>query len=179
MKLIVGLGNPGERYNKTRHNLGFLLLEEYAKKKMGPKIIWELDKKLNSEILKLDKNLWLVKPQTFMNNSGQAVKALVDLDLILGKIKLRQGGGTSGHKGVESILKALGSEQFIRLRLGIGNEKSHLGEHKRITFNAAKFVLEPFMPNERSKIKHITKGAIGAMDLLLEKGLEAVQNQYN
>lgn len=194
MKLLVGLGNPGDKYQKTRHNLGFLLLDEYAKKKLGPQIVWEVDKKFDSEILKLSKDLWLVKPQTFMNNSGQAVKTLVDyfqipledvillhddLDLMLGKIKVRSGGGTSGHRGMESVISSLGDEKFVRVRLGIGNEKSHSGEHKRIHFSAERFVLESFMPGEKSKVKHMLRAGIEALDLLINEGLEKAQNQFN
>ncbi|OGE14747.1 aminoacyl-tRNA hydrolase [Candidatus Daviesbacteria bacterium RIFCSPHIGHO2_12_FULL_37_11] len=199
MKLIIGLGNPGIKYEKTRHNLGFSLLDVYAKKHLGPEIVWELDRKFQVEILKQVQDdgsqLMLIKPLTFMNNSGQAVVALADyfkitapediviihddLDLILGKIKIRQGGAAGGHHGVESIINALGSDKFVRLRLGIGNERSHSGEHSRIAFNAEHFVLESFMPNEHSKVKHMLKQAVGALEALLNKGFEVAQNQYN
>lgn len=188
MKLIVGLGNPGKQYEKVRHNLGFMVLDEMVK---GD---WGEESKFQSEILKLSQDVWLVKPQSYMNNSGMAVVKLVeyfkippedviiihdDLDLILGKIKVRQGGAAGGHHGVESIISALGSDQFIRVRLGIGNERSHSGEHKRVSFNAEHFVLEPFMPNEKSKVKHMLKQAKGALELLIDKGLDVAQNQFN
>lgn len=194
MKLIVGLGNPGDKYQSSRHNLGFMVLEEYAKKKLGTEFKWEIEDKLYSSILKLNNDLWLVKPQTFMNNSGLAVSKIAssfkvapenliivhdELDLPLGKIKVRLGGGTGGHRGVDSVMKSLGSEKFIRLRLGIGNVKSHSGEHKRVSFNAEKFVLDPFASNERSKVKHMIKWAILALDTVLDLGLEVAQNQYN
>ncbi len=195
MKLIIGLGNPGDKYLKTRHNLGFMALDEYVKKHLdGSEVSWELDNKFKSEILKLSSDLWLVKPQTFMNNSGQAVQLLTsyykipstdlivihdDLDLVLGKIKVRLGGAAGGHHGVESIINTLGTDQFNRLRLGIGNDRSHSGEHKRIAFNAEHFVLEPFVPAEKSKVKHLLKQSLLALDLLLKEGLEVAQNQFN
>ncbi|TSC66081.1 MAG: peptidyl-tRNA hydrolase, PTH1 family, partial [Microgenomates group bacterium Gr01-1014_80] len=102
-----------------------------------------------------------------------------DLDLMLGKIKVRKGGAAGGHHGVESIIEALGTDQFVRIRLGIGNQKSHSGEHERVHFNAEHFVLEPFMPNERSKVKHMVKQATEALELLLDKGLDVAQSQFN
>jgi peptidyl-tRNA hydrolase, PTH1 family len=204
MKLIFGLGNPedkqssrpkGLKYKGTRHNLGFEMLDEYAKKHLGPKVVWEFDKKFNSEIIKLTPELWLIKPQTFMNNSGQAVVSMADyfkvtssediivihddLDLILGRIKVRKGGAAGGHHGVESIISSLGSDQFIRIRLGIGNAHSHSGEKQRIAFSAEHFVLEGFLSNEKSKVKTMTKHTLEAIETLLEKGLSEAQNQYN
>lgn len=200
MKLVVGLGNPGEKYKSVRHNLGFMVVEELGKKmddgkwKMGVEDRrWKLDKKFKSEILKIA-DLLLVKPQTYMNNSGMAVKLLStvyrlpstdiiiihdELDLPLGKIKVRVGGAAAGHHGVESIINTLGTDQFIRVRLGIGNLRTQSGEHKGQTIGAEKFVLEPFMPKEKTAVKHMIKQAIKALDLLLEKGLEKAQNQYN
>lgn len=120
-----------------------------------------------------------------MNNSGLAVKLLTsyyhlvpsdliiihdDLDLMLGQIKVRTGGSAAGHHGVESIIKELGTDQFTRVRLGIGNQKSHSGEHQRVHFNADKFVMEPFEPGERSKVKHMIKQAIDLIDRELVKG---------
>lgn len=194
MKLIIGLGNPGDKYTKVRHNLGFLVLDEYAKMYVKSEIAWEGNTKLKSQILKLDQTLWLVKPQTFMNNSGMAVSELVnyykvvpediiivhdELDLPLGKIKVRIGGAAAGHHGVESVIDKLGTDQFIRVRLGIGNLRSMSGERKGTHFNAEHYILEPFMPNERSKVKHMVKQAVSAIETLLEKGLESAQNQYN
>lgn len=193
MKLIVGLGNPGDKYKGTRHNLGFSILDEYAKKHLGPEISWQEDKKNKSEILKLD-NTWLIKPQTYMNNSGLAVCQLVnyyklpitdiivihdDLDLSLGKIKIRLGGASGGHHGVESIINNLENDKFIRIKLGIGNLNTDSSERGGQHVDVEKFVLESFLPNERSKVKQIKKHAVTAIELLLEKGLEKAQNQYN
>ncbi len=190
--LIVGLGNPGEKYSRTRHNLGFVAIEEFVKHKI-PGERWSSDKKLKSEILKYG-DLILAKPQTYMNNSGMAVKLLVDyfkvegegiiiihdeLDLPLGKIKVRSGGAAAGHHGVESIIKSLGSDKFTRMRLGIGNLKTLSAERSGAHVDTNKFVLEPFTSNEKSKVKHMIKQAVGALNTLLEKGLETAQNQFN
>lgn len=191
MKLVVGLGNPEDKYAGTRHNLGFEVLDELTKK--FNLVDWAKDDNFKSELIKSEQ-LILVKPQTFVNKSGLAVSELAnfykvisediivihdELDLTLGKIKVRLGGAAAGHHGVESIINSLGTDQFIRVRLGIGNLRSQSGEHKAIHFNAEHFVLEPFMPNERSKIKHMIKQATQAIEILLQKGLTEAQNQFN
>lgn len=191
MKLIVGLGNPEDRYAGTRHNLGFEVLDELVKKLNL--VDWSFEDKFKAELIKTDQ-LILVKPQTFVNKSGLAIRLLTtyyqlpttnlitihdDLDLPLGKIKVRLGGAAAGHHGVESIIKDLETDQFIRVRLGIGNLKTQSGEHKRISFNAEHFVLEPFMHNEKAQVKHMIRQSIKAIEILLEKGLETAQNQFN
>ena len=100
-------------------------------------------------------------------------------DLPLVKIKVRLGGAAAGHHGVESVMDALGTDQFIRVRLGIGNLKTQSSEHKGAHVSAEKFVLEPFLHSEKSQVKHMIKQAIKALDILLEKGLTIAQNQYN
>lgn len=197
MKLIIGLGNPGSKYEGVRHNLGFEVVDKLGSRVQGTGDSWKYEEKFKSEILDFTLNasrFTLVKPQTFMNKSGIAVRQLADyykilpeeivivhdeLDLPLGKIKVRLGGAAAGHHGVESIIDVLGTDQFVRVRLGIGNLKSHSGEHKRISFNAEKFVLEPFIHSEHAQVKHMIKQAIKALDILLEKGLESAQNQFN
>lgn len=197
MKLIVGLGNPGEKYAGVRHNLGFVVVDELVDRLQGTGDSWKKNEKLKSEICNLKTetcNLILAKPQTYMNNSGLAIKLLTtyyklpatdvivihdELDLPLGKIKVRIGGAAAGHHGVESIIAALGTDQFIRVRLGIGNLRTQSGEHKGQSVSAEKFVLEPFVPREKPQVKHMIKQALKALDLLLEKGLEKAQNQYN
>jgi len=197
LKLIVGLGNPGEKHQGTRHNLGFMVVDELGKSVKGQGESWKYEEKFKSEILDftLDASLFtLVKPQTYMNNSGLAIKLLTayyklpttdvivvhdELDLPLGKIKIRQGGAAAGHHGVESIIAALGTDQFIRVRLGIGNLRTQSGEHKGRSISVEKFVLEAFDPKEKPQVKHMIKQTLKALDLLLEKGLEKARNQYN
>ncbi len=151
MILVVGLGNPGEKYANSRHNLGFTVVDELARKILPlAKTEWQFDKKSNAELVKVNPQLILAKPQTFMNASGLAVSRISqyykistpdiwvvhdEVDLPLGKMKIRIGGAAAGHRGVESIIQQLGANQFTRFRLGIGHPSSDSVE---------KFVLEEF-----------------------------------
>lgn len=132
MFLIVGLGNPGKEYQNTRHNVGFMALDAFAKTHDFPE--FSLSKKHSSFIsegLLRQTKFTLAKPQTFMNNSGKAVKSLLgktksdlvvmhdDIDIPLGKVKVSRGSGSAGHKGVDSIIQALGTKDFTRIRIGI------------------------------------------------------------
>lgn len=191
MFLIVGLGNPGDKFINTRHNLGFEVVDELRRKMDLPGFY--SDKKFKSEITK-NSGLILVKPQTFMNMSGMAVSAIAqyfkvepeevivihdELDLPLGHIKIRLGGSDAGHHGIESVIKILGSEQFIRVRLGIGNWHAVSGEHKHASFNAEKFVVEKFLPGEKSKVKAMVKRTVKAVEAIISEGLDKAQNQFN
>jgi len=190
MKLIVGLGNPGEKYEKTRHNLGFMVVDELARKMLPlAKTKWKFDKKSNSLFLILNSKFILVKPQTFMNASGFAVKSLItnysitnystlwvvhdDVDLPLGKIKIRIGGAAAGHHGVESIIQELGTDQFVRFRLGIG----HPG--RGADAQVERYVLREFDINETSEVKQMTKKCVKAIQVALVSGLERAMNQFN
>lgn len=149
MKLVVGLGNPGEKYEKTRHNLGFMAVEKFFKD-YSPvdETRWSEEKKLKSDIVILDwqpknadlERVILAKPRTYMNNSGMAVRLIADyykvkaediwvayddLDLPVGSIKIRFGGAAAGHHGVESIMASLGTDKFWRFRMGIGLPHGH------------------------------------------------------
>jgi len=184
LKLIVGLGNPGFRYKATRHNLGFMAIEGLAS---------ALDVRLERLECKSQlgrgevygKAVVLAKPMTYMNLSGQAVLELVrslrveladvwivcdDLDLPLGRIRLRPKGGDGGHKGLRSIIAALGSEAFPRLRLGIG---------PRPPLNTAEFVLGEITKEEWPKVQEMLSRAIEALLAALEKGWTAAMNVYN
>src|SRR3989339_810073 len=148
MKLIVGLGNPGKQYEKTRHNLGFMVMDRFLKDfKPVEKTVWQEEPKFKSDIVQLEwkpkvgnlKKVILTKPKTYMNNSGMAVKLLVnyyklqasdvwiihdDLDLSFCSMKIRFGGAAAGHHGVESIINSLGTDKFWRFRVGIGQSSS-------------------------------------------------------
>lgn len=191
MKLLVGLGNPDDKHAHTRHNIGFDVLEEYRRKQNLPE--WSLDKKFKSEIIQTP-DLILVRPQTYMNNSGLAVQAVVkyfkikheeilvihdELDIPCGHLKIRLGGSDAGHHGIESVINSLATDKFARLRLGIGNEKTRSGEHKQISFSAEHYVLEPFDQKEHSSVKRMSKRALMAVNTWLNKGLEVTQNQFN
>lgn len=201
MKIVVGLGNPGEKYAKVRHNLGVMVVDKLGSRVQGIGDSWEYKEKLKAEIIKINYTLVakpytliLAKPHTYMNNSGMAVKLLSEanklpttdliiihdeLDLPLGKIKVRMGGAAAGHHGVESIIKELGTDQFIRVRLGIGNLRTQSSEYKHAHVSAEKFVLEPFIHSERAQVKHMLKQAVKVLQILLEEGLEKAQNQFN
>lgn len=149
MKLVVGLGNPGEKYENTRHNLGFMALDRFLKNYTSVEnTTWSDEKKLKADIALVDwqpkagqmERVILAKPKTFMNNSGMAVKLIADyykvdseniwvayddLDLPTGSIKIRFGGAAAGHHGVESIMAALNSDKFWRFRMGIGLPHGH------------------------------------------------------
>lgn len=192
MWLIVGLGNPEDKYAGTRHNLGFELVEDLRRKLNGPD--WEKSNKFQAEISKLSDELMLVRPQTYMNNSGLAVAKIAnfykvppesiivvhdELDLPLGHLKLRQGGAAAGHHGVESVIDKIGTDQFIRLRLGIGNLRSQSSEKGGNHLNVEHYVLESFLDQEKHDVKKMLKQAIKALELILEKGIDQAQNQYN
>jgi PTH1 family peptidyl-tRNA hydrolase len=147
MKLIIGLGNPGKKYENTRHNVGFLAIDRIVEKmaQKDIRIDFKLDKKFEAEIAKFklkDEDIILVKPQTFMNLSGNAVKKIVDfyklnpskdliivyddIDIPLGKIRIRQEGSSAGHNGLQSIIDQLGTDSFMRVRIGIGRPSNEL-----------------------------------------------------
>lgn len=191
MFLIVGLGNPGDKFTHTRHNLGFEVLDALRRKFELPE--FSKEDKFKAEVSK-NGEVILAKPLTFMNLSGMAVTPLAqyfkiepenivvihdELDLPLGHIKIRIGGSDAGHHGVESVIQMLGNEKFIRVRLGIGTWHALSGEHKHAAFNAEKFVVEHFLDNEKSKVKAMVKRAVKAVEAILELGVEKAQNQYN
>lgn len=170
MKLIVGLGNPGIKYEKTRHNLGFFVIDELVEKINIDDC--KIKMQFNANIAQgdfNDKKIILAKPQTFMNNSGLAVKSIAgyykidaeeiliihdDIDLPLGEIKIQQARGAAGHKGVESIIKALGTKNFIRIRLGI----KPIIQEKNI--DTEKFVLQKFSKDEEKIVKKTIERAV-------------------
>ena len=146
MIAIIGLGNPGNKYKRTKHNLGFIVIDKFAEENNFPE--FKLSKKANSLISESDfneKKIILIKPQTFMNNSGKAVKELKakdiivvhdDIDLSLRKIRISKKRGSAGHKGVDSIIKELKTNDFWRIRIGI--------QQKKKPENVEKFVLQKF-----------------------------------
>jgi len=189
MYLIVGLGNPGEKYQNTRHNLGFMAVGALAKKFLPLKqTSWEEDRRANALVLRVPPNILLVKPLTFVNASGKTVAKLAssfklqasniwvihdDIDLPLGKIKIRIGGGAAGHHGVESIIRELGTEKFVRFRLGIGHPGRGVGGL------VEEYVLREFDINERTEVKQMIKKTVRAVRIAFEKGLERVMNEFN
>ena len=197
MKLIVGLGNPGEKYQNTRHNIGFMALDVLLEKfEPVQKTFWDKNPDLKSQTKQIkysDTTLLLAKPTTFMNNSGFAVSKVLnyykinpaqmilihdDSDLPLGKIRVRFGGASGGHRGVQSIIDVLGTDKFLRLRLGIGRPTDEkLG--RRVRKDLDRYVLAPFSAKDRNEIKHMIKEAVKAISKILEKGLEVYMSKYN
>jgi len=178
--LIVGLGNPGKKYQNTRHNLGFMVLDKLANSS------WIKKDKFKSLVSFLDKDTILVKPQAFMNNSGEAVAKIAsfykidpsdiwivhdDLDLKTGQLKIKIGGGTAGHKGLESIISYLKTQDFVRFRLGIN--------HPSLEISVEKYVLLPFKKEERELIDNLVKETREAIKLALKEGLTTVMNRFN
>jgi len=195
MKLIVGLGNPGNQYEETRHNIGFMILDKLARELTKTTAVWQKDTKHKAIIAKAG-DVILVKPQTFMNASGEAVKSLVgyykldvsdvwvvhdDIDLPLGKIRIREKGASGGHNGVDSIIRALGSDAFVRFRMGVGRGKDvapeRHEEHKRRT--VISYVLSRFGQNEAGHTKHLIKDGEEAVRTALFDGLDRAMNLFN
>lgn len=182
MKLIVGLGNPGSQYESTRHNIGFMVVEKLARELSTNTISWDEDTVRKALVTRVG-DVMLAKPTTFMNNSGLAVGALLryykcspedlwvihdDIDLPLGKIRIRTSGGTGGHHGIESIIKAIKTDSFVRFRLGIGRGK-----------NIVDFVLSRFHRSEAGQMKHLVKHATDAVRMALLDGLDKAQNRFH
>jgi PTH1 family peptidyl-tRNA hydrolase len=169
MKLMIGLGNPGLKYKNTRHNVGFMAADHFAKKNKR----------------KIPRDMILVKPQLFMNNSGAALAQAIDkykvrvddilvicddINLDLGIIRLRSTGSAGGHKGLQSIIDELGTEEFNRLRIGIGSANSAVLKD---------YVLAKFKTGERKKLNMILEMAAEAMGVWLKDGIEAAMNEFN
>ena len=193
MKLIVGLGNPGRIYARNRHNIGFMCVSHFAKtqgirfdKKQGQARIGTGEVAGNKLIV--------ARPQTHMNLSGESVIRLVnkfnislndllvihdDLDLPLGKIRLSQGSGSGGHKGVDSIITHLGSLDFPRIRVGIGRPPIIEGSAEDREAEVVAYVLNDFTPEERKTITQVIPKVSEAILNLLSEGLTAAMNKYN
>ncbi|MCH8986598.1 peptidyl-tRNA hydrolase [Patescibacteria group bacterium] len=168
MFLVVGLGNPGEQYVDTRHNVGFMVLDTCRK----------------SDFL----HATFLKPQTFMNNSGKDVKELYvkyniqdtkyivvihdDIDLQIGKIKISKNSSSAGHKGVESIIKEIGTKDFIRIRIGIQPERGKPDDVEN-------FVLKEFTKKELPLLQQAIKNSLTALDVILQGNIERAMSEYN
>ena len=202
MKLIIGLGNPGGKYEKTRHNVGFMALDQFLRDfEPAKNTLWNSSDKFKSDIAEIEwqrehdggkshqpEKVILVKPKTFMNDSGLAVKLLVDfykvspedawilhddVDFPIGSMRIRLGGASAGHRGVMSIIESLGTDKFYRFRLGIGRpgESEHSG--------VSHYVLDTFTHEDHAKIRELLKRTSKAIQMGLEKDLESAMNKYN
>jgi PTH1 family peptidyl-tRNA hydrolase len=196
MKLIIGLGNPGRAYANNRHNVGFMCLNHFAKahgirfnRKQGKARIG------TGEVAGVP--VVLARPQTFMNASGEAVSRLVrrfkvsiddlilvhdDLDLSLGKIRLRRGGSSAGHKGIESIMAELGTPDFTRVRVGIGRPAVIEGSNPDnigVESDIVDYVLSDFTLEEKETVDQTIPRVSEAIYCLLTEGLVTAMNKYN
>ncbi|HEY5595256.1 MAG TPA: aminoacyl-tRNA hydrolase [Nitrospiria bacterium] len=190
MKILVGLGNPGADYARSRHNVGFMVLDAYAKslavsfRKSSPRIHTAHGTVQGRN--RNDERVILAKPQTYMNRSGSAVLELLretgaepsdllvvhdELDLDLGRLRLKSKGGHGGHRGVQSIIASLQTHQFYRLRVGIGRPPAHQA--------ADKYVLSVFLPEERSVVQETIKRSVTALDCFIKEGPEATMNRFH
>lgn len=183
MKMIVGLGNPGLQYAKTRHNVGFRVLDKLAKK-LDCQVTKEKHKALLGETRMGQEKVILVKPQTFMNLSGEAVLMLAqwykilpqeiivvydDLDLVTGRLRIRGKGSHGGHNGMKSIIALLKTDAFPRLRVGIGSPN----------FAVADYVLGSFTKEEEAIMDHAEEKAVQALLGIVENGLDKAMNLFN
>ena len=193
--IIAGLGNPGEKYNKTRHNAGFIFLDKLAAQL---DLTWTENTKLKSWIIKSN-NLILMKPMTYMNKSGEAVQAVMsyykmlptkfclktkssdlsnnllvihdDLDMPLGRIKIVSGGGAGGHKGVRSCIEPLGTRDFPRGKLGIGRPA--------LLIPPEKYVLARFGADEHEIITQKMAAVVDGIKIMVKQGISAAMNAVN
>jgi len=187
MKIIVGLGNPGSQYHNTRHNLGFLTLNHWA----GKEATWKNNSRLHcleASLFKFGEKVWLVQPQTFMNESGLAVSKFLqahhadaadllivhdDLDLPWGKLRFKNGGADGGHNGIKSIIEHLKTSDFARLKIGIFQEEFAM-------IPAEKLVLKTFGAGEKeTAVPEILARAGQALDAWVELGAAVAMNKYN
>jgi PTH1 family peptidyl-tRNA hydrolase len=195
MKYIVPLGNPGDRYADTRHNVGWLAMDYVIESRAWPRLIE--DTKLSGRTTEGcigNEPVAVLYPDTFMNNSGAAVAKLVpqsevgdlialhdDIDLPFGVIKISAGRGGGGNNGVSSIIQKLGSKDFVRIRIGIAPKSFWTGKTKRPQGGGPleRFVLKPFSPSERKQLPDILATIDAAIAVVIEQGVEAAMNQYN
>jgi peptidyl-tRNA hydrolase, PTH1 family len=181
-KLVIGLGNPGKKYRNTKHNIGFISLDSYAKSK---KLKFKKSIKFNAELIE-EQSYILFKPKTYMNNSGMAVEKVVnfynietedilvihdDLDLPFGKLKLKQKGGSGGHNGLKSIISYLGSEEFKRLKFGID---------KNPDIDTKDYVLKEFNKAQEKEVNDRIIDIINIIDIFINnEPFNNIMTKYN
>ncbi len=188
MKLIVGLGNPGDQYNGTRHNLGFFEIDKLSNNENFTE--WKMEKKFNAILSSgkiVNEKVTLAKPQTYMNNSGVAVAKIAnyykitpsdiiviqdDLDLPMGTLRISHNASSGGHKGIQSIIENIQSQEFIRLRIGISGEK--MGETP-----AEDYVLQKFSQEEKNIIDSGAGLLIEAIETTIGMGVLEAMNEFN
>ncbi len=219
MKLIIGLGNPGTEYADTRHNIGFMVVDKLARELGTQAPQWKEEERFGAMTVKIG-DVMLAKPVSFMNRSGEVVSAIMhyykltpadvwvihdDLDLPIGKIRIREKGSSAGHNGVKSIIEQLHSDSFVRFRLGIG--RAGTAARTRIGFfgknsdddevktpskdgiekkferdthqSVVSFVLSRFTLGEAGSVKHLIKNGSDAVRLALTEGIDRAMTRFN
>ena len=186
MHIIAGLGNPGRKYEETRHNMGFDVIDILSRRS-GIRVETARCRALTGTGVIGGEKVLLVKPQTFMNLSGEAVSAILnyykedpsealivisdDIDLPVGHIRIRKSGSPGGHNGLKDIVSRIGTQQFIRVRIGVGR--------KPADWDLADYVLSRFVPADRKKIDEAEEAAAEAVELILSEGVDSAMNKYN
>jgi peptidyl-tRNA hydrolase, PTH1 family len=185
MKVVVGLGNPGPRYEQARHNVGFVVIDELVERLGAGKPRVRFEARVAEAAFSAEKVL-LAAPQTYMNDSGRSVRQIVDFfglslsdlllvcddfNLELAQLRMRSGGSAGGQKGLADIIRHLGTEEFPRLRIGIG--------HRPEPMDAADFVLSRFRKNEIKPIESAVIRAAEGVELWIRSGLDRAMNQVN
>jgi PTH1 family peptidyl-tRNA hydrolase len=181
--LIIGLGNPGREYEQSRHNIGFLVVDELDRRHHG-RVTARAAKSLTGSIRLDEREVVLAKPQTMMNLSGQAVKALRaryavplertfiihdELDLPFGRLRIRRGGSSAGNHGLDSIITSLGTKDFTRFRVGIGKPPG----------DGIDYVLSPFTSAERAQLPDLIGRVADALELAVGEGVEQAMTEFN
>ena len=185
MKCIIGLGNPGKKYANTRHNIGFLIVDELSRRNQVQLSKHKFNCDYEMDRINQEKVIY-VKPQTFMNLSGEGVRPLLDfykialedtiviyddLDLPPGKIRLRKKGGHGGHNGIRSLIEHLGTKEFKRVRVGIGRPTN--------AQPIVNYVLQPFAKSEADDVEHAIMIAADAIEKWIETSFNDAMNQFN
>lgn len=184
MRVIAGLGNPGAQYANTPHSIGFEVVDALARE---AGVAWEEKRAFKGLVARLSIGglpCLLVKPQTFMNLSGESIAPLVkyqnataedlvvvqdDIDMTLGRLRVRKGGSAGGHNGVRNIMERLGTDAFVRLKLGVGKDRADVVAH----------VLGKFDPASRRVMDRAVEEAVKAVKILVTKGVNEAMNQFN
>lgn len=184
MWAVAGLGNPGRKYSKTRHNIGFIVLESIAEK-YGIALDTEKKQYISGRGSIEGKDVILMEPQTFMNKSGPAVKAVIDflkipaenlivihddIDMETGRIKLKRGGSSGGHRGVQSIIQSIGTKAFIRVKIGVGRDAEIPPEE---------YVLKKFNKPDMPLIKEAVITAVDAVSAVISHSMSYAMNIFN
>ncbi len=183
--LLIGLGNPGREYRENRHNIGFMMIDRLAAD-LGVKLTRVQNRALTGSGMLGQAKVILAKPQTYMNLSGESASGLMrfykvpaehlmvvydDIDLPFGVLRMRPGGGSAGQKGIQSIIERIGSQEFPRLRFGIGRPAGSKG--------GAGYVLKDFSGEEQKEMPFMLDAAVAALRLFVTDGLDAAMNRYN